>query len=496
MAVVFGYAQRHACSGDEAGCSTRDETAGISVSCARRGRPIFSFAGSSMEEFYRLTAAAAASAIRRRELTSEQLVASCLARIAEREPVLGAWAHLDSGYALAQARALDAAANRGEWTGALHGVPVGVKDIVDTADLPTENGTLIFAGRRPSADAAIVLNLKAAGAVILGKTVTTELAFFGPGKTRNPHNPEHSPGGSSSGSAAAVADFHVPMAIGTQTAGSIIRPASYCGVIGFKPTFGVVPREGVLEQSPPLDTIGGYARTAEDVAMLVEGMCGEIRRLGQGERPLTQTQHLRPSIGSSAAPASSTPTYRFAFIKTLAWPQGDNSMKQAFARLVTRLGNAVEEVELPPEFASTGGLQRAVQFRDIAKNYGPHLDAHPNVISAKLAEVIGQGRTVTDVEYAAALARRDDLYAALAPILACHDAILTPAASGPAPFGLVSTGSPAFNFLWTYLGMPAVSVPVLEADGLPLGVQVVGARGADAALIRVAEHMMRAVHRY
>lgn len=427
-----------------------------------------------MEEFYRLTAGAAASAIRRGELTSEQLVASCLARIAEREPVVGAWAHLDTAYALSQARSWDAAAKRGEWKGPLHGVPVGVKDIVDTAGLPTENGTPVFAGRRPSRDAAIVANLKSAGAVILGKTVTTELAFFGPGKTRNPHNRDHTPGGSSSGSAAAVADFHVPLAIGTQTAGSIIRPASYCGVIGFKPTFGIVPREGVLEQSPPLDTIGGYARTTEDVALLVGGMSGPPPRVGP--------EGCLRRVGEGSA--------RFAFIKTLAWPQGEDGMKQAFAHLIAHLGDHVDEVELPPEFAATGGLQRAIQFRDIAKNYGPYLDAHPNVISVKLAEVIGEGRTVTDAEYASALARRDDLTAALAPILSRYDAILTPAASGPAPRGLASTGSPAFNFLWTYLGMPAISLPLLETDGLPLGVQLVGARGEDAVFIKVAAKLM------
>jgi Asp-tRNA(Asn)/Glu-tRNA(Gln) amidotransferase A subunit family amidase len=474
MAEVFGYAQRHACSLVEADCSTRDETAGISVPGERCSRPFLSFAGSLMEEFYRLTASAAASAIRRGELTSEQLVASCLARIAEREPVVGAWAHLDTAFALSQARSSDAAAKRGEWKGPLHGVPVGVKDIVDTAGLPTENGTPVFAGRRPSRDAAIVTNLKAAGAVILGKTVTTELAFFGPGKTRNPHNPDHTPGGSSSGSAAAVADFHVPLAIGTQTAGSIIRPASYCGVIGFKPTFGILPREGVLEQSLPLDTIGGYARTTEDVAMLVEGMSGPPPRVEPEAR-------LR-RVGKESV--------RFAFIKTLAWPQGEDAMKQAFAHLVAHLGDCVDEVELPPEFAATGGLQRAIQFRDIAKNYGPYLDAHPNVISGKLAEVIGEGRTVSDAEYAAALARRDDLYAALTLILSRYDAILTPAASGPAPRGLASTGSPAFNFLWTYLGMPAISLPLLEANGLPLGVQLVGARGGDAGLLKVAKTLI------
>ena len=197
-----------------------------------------------------------------------------------------AWAHLDRDYALAQARAADTALREGKAAGPLHGVPVGIKDIIDTADLPTENGTTIFAGRRPTADASVVAQLKAAGAVILGKTVTTELAFFGPGKTRNPADPEHTPGGSSSGSAAAVADFHVPLALGTQTAGSMLRPASYCGCIGWKPTFGVISRTGVLAQSPPLDTIGGFARSIEDIALLDRLHDGGRRaRSGHGAAP-------------------------------------------------------------------------------------------------------------------------------------------------------------------------------------------------------------------
>ncbi len=215
----------------------------------------------------KLTAAEAAALIRSGALTSEAMVGALLARIAERDADVAAWAHLDRELALAEARAADLKQRSGAPLGPLHGVPVGIKDIIDTASLPTEYGSVIFAGRRPGQDASVVTQLRAAGAVILGKTVTTELAFYGPGKTRNPHNPAHTPGGSSSGSAAAVADFQVPLALGTQTAGSILRPASYCGVLGFKPTFGVVSRAGVLEQSSPLDTIGGYARSIEDIAL-------------------------------------------------------------------------------------------------------------------------------------------------------------------------------------------------------------------------------------
>lgn len=423
----------------------------------------------SRKALTRLSAIEAADAIRSFVITSEALVEASLQRIAEREPVVEAWAHLDRDYAIVQARALDLELKTSGPRGPLHGVPVGIKDIIDTAALPTEHGTQVFKGRRPAADATVVRNLIGAGAVILGKTVTTELAFFGPGKTRNPHNPAHTPGGSSSGSAAAVADFHVSLALGTQTAGSIIRPASYCGVVGFKPSFGVVPREGILEQSPPLDTIGGYARTVEDAGLLIAAMTGVApRRLAK----------------------PSGRTLRLGFVRTPVWDQGEPAMQAAMQAFVAAYAGVIDEVALPAAFDDTGGLQRAVQFRDIARNYGPHLDAHGGLLSAKLAEVIGIGRGVSDGEYAAALARREPLYDALAPLFAQYDAVLSPAAAGTAPVGLSSTGSPVFNFLWTYLGVPVLSLPLLEAGGLPLGVQAIGARGADDALLGTAAEIM------
>jgi Asp-tRNA(Asn)/Glu-tRNA(Gln) amidotransferase A subunit family amidase len=397
------------------------------------------------------------------------LVNDCLRRIAIREPVIGAWAHLDAEFACAQARAADAARAAGQPLGPLHGVPVAIKDIIDTTDLLTEHGTPAFAGRRPFHDAEVVRRLKAAGAIILGKTVTTELAFYGPGKTRNPADPTRTPGGSSSGSAAAVADFHVPLALGSQTAGSILRPASYCGVMGFKPTFGIIPLEGVIAQSPPLDTLGGYARSASDLALLTAVLSG--------------TPCALPNI--AARPL------RLAFVKTPAWPQGDESMRAAFERLARANTKIVDEIPMPGDFDGTGGLQRAVQFHDIAKNYGPIVDRHAAVMSAKLKEVIAEGRTVSDAEYHAATARREPLTQSLDPIFASYDAILTPAAQGAAPDGLSATGSPMFNFIWTYLGVPAISIPLLTIDGLPLGVQLVGPRGADARLLAVAGSAMQ-----
>src|SRR6476646_5195992 len=222
-----------------------------------------------------LTAAEAAQRIRDAVLTSEELVQACLERIRALEPKVQAWTFLDEEHALAQARAADERKRSGKPIGPLHGVPVGVKDIFDTADMPTENGTVLHQGRTPRADAAAVRSLRAAGAVILGKTVTTECAYFSPGKTRNPHNPEYTPGGSSSGSAAAVAAGMVPLALGSQTAGSTIRPASFCGVYGFKPTHGLIPRTGVLQLSRTLDHIGLFARSVDDIALIAEQLVGD-----------------------------------------------------------------------------------------------------------------------------------------------------------------------------------------------------------------------------
>ena len=221
-----------------------------------------------------LSAADAAREIREGRLTSQELVQSCLERIRELEPKVQAWTFLDEEHALAQARAADERKANGEPIGPLHGVPVGVKDIFDTADMPTENGTVLHRGRTPRRDAAAVAMLRAAGAVVLGKTVTTECAYFSPGKTRNPHNPEHTPGGSSSGSAAAVGCGMVPVALGSQTAGSVIRPAAFCGVYGYKPTHGLIPRTGVLQLSRSLDHVGFFSRTVEDLALLAEVLQG------------------------------------------------------------------------------------------------------------------------------------------------------------------------------------------------------------------------------
>lgn len=420
-----------------------------------------------------LGAVETAMAIRAGHVTARDMVNACLERISERDPAVAAWAHLDPARAFAQAEDADAAVTAGAPLGPLHGVPIGVKDVIDTQDYPTENGTPVFAGRCPDNDAAVVASLRAAGAIVLGKTVTTELAFFGPGKTRNPHDPQRTPGGSSSGSAAAVADGQVSLALGTQTAGSIIRPASYCGAIGFKPTFGLIARDGVLPQSSPLDTMGGYARSIEDIALLMDVLSGDTQ--------------LKLSAAIAAVETSTEP--RLAFVRTASWPQGDAEMHEAITAFAAKV-NAVE-IELSASFARGIKDQQTVQFRDIARNYGPILDANPGVMSKKLAEVIAQGWTVSDAQYDEALSARDPLNAEFDSLLGDFDAVLTPAAAGIAPIGLGATGTPAFNGLWTYLRVPTISMPLLNVVGMPLGVQAVSRRDGDANLLRVAQLLMR-----
>ena len=308
-----------------------------------------------------LGAAEAAQRIREGLLTSEELVQACLERIRQVEPTVQAWTFLDEQHALEQARSRDERKRSGQPIGPLHGVPVGVKDIIDTADMPTENGTVLHKGRAPRADAAVVASLRAAGAVILGKTVTTECAYFSPGKTRNPHNPEHTPGGSSSGSAAAVAASMVPLALGSQTAGSVIRPASFCGVYGFKPTHGLIPRTGVLQLSRTLDTIGAFARSIDDLALLLEQITG----YDDGD-PDTRPRAMVPFQNLSREEPPIPPL--LAFIKTPHWDRADADMRDAYGELVEALGERVEEVELFPSASDAWTWHKTIMEAEMTAN--------------------------------------------------------------------------------------------------------------------------------
>ena len=417
--------------------------------------------------------------------TAVELAAACLRRIADRDDAVQAWAFLDERHALAQAEAVDAYRRTGAPIGSLHGLPVGIKDIIDTRDLPTENGNALDRGRRPTDDAWLVARLRAAGAVILGKTVTTECAYLAPAKTRNPHDPERSPGGSSSGSAAAVASGMVPLAVGTQTGGSVIRPASFCGVVGFKPTFGLVPRTGVLRTSQHLDTVGTFARTIEDAAVLADAIAGQDHA-DPDTVPMAPPRLL--DIALSEPPVSP----QLAYVKTPAWSGIEPDCAEGFAELVEALGDRCDEVELPAVFAEGATAHRRIMLAEIAHNLRHYYDRGADRLAGETRAAVEEGRAISAAEYLSSLDWRNPLYAGVEEIFERYDAIFTPAAPGEAPAGLRSTGSSAFNVLWSLLGVPAVSLPLLSGrNGLPIGVQLVGRRGNDGRLLRTARWLAR-----
>jgi Asp-tRNA(Asn)/Glu-tRNA(Gln) amidotransferase A subunit family amidase len=438
-----------------------------------------------LTNLYAVSAGDGARLIRDGVITSEQLVQACLDRVAAVDKDVEAWAFLDPEHALAQARAADEWRLSGQPTGPLHGVPVGIKDIMDTADMPTECGSVLHAGRTPSRDATVVARLRGAGAVIMGKTVTTEFATRSPGKTRNPHNPAHTPGGSSSGSAAAVATGMVPLALGSQTAGSTIRPAAYCGVYGLKPTHGLVSRAGMLRLSRSVDHVGLFARSLDDLALLLEQLAGHDE-LDPDTRPRARV----PYRHVAAEPPPLEPM--FGLVKTSRWSDVDADACEAFGELVAALGARVEEVELSISAETTAAWHRDIVGAEMARNLEREWTSGRDRLSASLRERLERGRQVSAFDYLSALARLPELHASFTELFQQrYDALITPAAAGTAPAGLESTGDPAFCTLWTLTGLPALSLPIMRgANDLPLGVQLVGSRDADARLLRTARWLV------
>jgi Asp-tRNA(Asn)/Glu-tRNA(Gln) amidotransferase A subunit family amidase len=437
-----------------------------------------------------LTATEAARLIREGAITSQELVDACLTRIREREEDVQAWSFLDPDHAMDQAHAADEWRLSGRPTGPLHGVPIGVKDIIDTGDMPTEQGSVLYAGRTPSRDAAVVARLRAAGAVILGKTVTTEFATYTPGKTRNPHNPAHTPGGSSSGSAAAVAAGMVPLAVGSQTNGSVIRPAAFCGVYGFKPTRGLVPRTGVLRTSRSLDQLGVFARDIPDLALIAEQITG----FDEGD-PDTRPAARIPFTAVAAEEPPLPPM--FAFVKTPYWERAEGETREAFAELAAHLGQQTEELDLSASAAEAWDWHRTIMEAEMAHCLRREFAHGRDRLSEPLQAQLARGRLVSALDYQAALARVDPLHDGLVELFEQrYDAIVTPAAPGTAPKGLDSTGDPVFCTLWTLCGMPAITVPLMQgSEGLPLGIQLVGPRHGDARLLRTARWLVESVRR-
>jgi Asp-tRNA(Asn)/Glu-tRNA(Gln) amidotransferase A subunit family amidase len=429
-----------------------------------------------------LTATEAVAEIARGAVSAEDYARACLARIEALDGEIKAFAHLDREHVLAQACALDERRAQGYPTGPLHGVPVAIKDIIDTADYPTELGSPLAAGRRPWHDATVVAKLRAAGAVIIGKTVTTEFAYFHPGPTRNPHDRARTPGGSSSGSAAAVAAQMAPLALGTQTNGSVIRPAAFCGVFAVKPSHGLVSRAGVLRLSRTLDHVGAFARSLADLALILDVIAG-YDPADADTRPFAAPDFR--AVQSEKPPLPP----RFAFVRTPVWDRAEPETRAAFEELVAALGQSIAPVDLPQSLAEAWETHRTIMATEMAHNLAPLVArGEPSAVMRKLLD---HGKRVNAVDYLAAIAAAPRYAARLAEIFDEYDAIITPAAAGVAPKGLDATGDPAFCTLWTLTGLPSLSLPLLAGEGgLPLGVQLIGAAGRDARLLRTARALI------
>jgi Asp-tRNA(Asn)/Glu-tRNA(Gln) amidotransferase A subunit family amidase len=439
----------------------------------------------SEESLTALSATKAAAEIARGAISSEDYTRACLDRIAALEPKVQAFAHLDAEHALTQARERDEWRKSGRPIGPLHGVPVGIKDIIDTSDYPTECGSPALSGRRPRDDATVVARLRAAGAVIIGKTVTTEFAYFHPGKTRNPHDPERTPGGSSSGSAAAVAAEMVPIALGSQTNGSIIRPGAFCGVFAMKPTHGLVPRTGVLPLSRTLDHVGPFARSIEDLALALDVIAGHDAE-DPDTRPIAARNFRQTATEDFPLPP------RFAFVPTPVWNKADAETHEAFEGLVEELGEACFKFDLPERYAPAWEAHRVIMATEMAHNLGAIVDKGGETISKAMRDLIANGRKVTATQYLAAVAAAEPLRQGLNKLFEQEcTAIITPAAPGEAPKG-TATGNPAFCTLWTYVGLPAITVPLMTGEGgMPVGVQLIGPSGDDARLLRTASALVK-----
>ncbi len=419
-----------------------------------------------MNKLHTLSAVEAARQIAQLTLSAQAYARACLERIAEREPLVQAFAYLNPEQVLAQARALDA----GAIMGPLHGIPVAVKDIFDTFDMPTEYGSAGSQGHRPVADAAVVALTRHLGGIIIGKTVTTEFATFPAGKTHNPLNPAHTPGGSSSGSAAGVADGMFPLAYGTQTAGSVIRPAAYCGVTGYKPSFGLLARGGVKTGSDTLDTVGLFSRGIEDAAFFIAALA---------RRPELQ---LKPWPGTAP---------RVGLCKGFQWSRVQPEMAAAMesaAIALAKAGAKVSEITLPARFEGMAMAQATIMSYEGGANRADDVLRHGDKMDPRLAEQCRKGLAVAGSDYAAARTLARECRAQLADAFGDCDVLLAAAAPGEAPEGIAYTGDPIMNGVWTLLYTPCVSVNAGKGPkGLPVGLQVVGRIADDARTLSAAD---------
>ena len=430
------------------------------------------------------TATAIRQAIQDGEITSEEIVRGCLGQITATEDTVKAWIYLDPDGAIKQAQELDALRQSGRMYGTLHGIPIGLKDIFDVAGMPCELGSQVHIGRMPEVDCTVTSKLKEAGAVIMGKTVTTEFALRTPGKTTNPHNESHTPGGSSSGSAAAVAAGQVPVAIGSQTNGSVIRPASFCGVFGVKPSFGMISRSGVLETSKTLDHVGVFGRSLEDVALVSDAITGyDIQDSATYARPKPRLldgcnlkDHNKPG---------------FAFLNLPYSDRISDETRNGFKELNEVLGIQITEIDLPKQCEPYIAHHRIIHEYELLDGLKADYERCPEKFSPQITEVLERAKTYSEDQYTESLGVRDIAQRYFEEFFYEFDAILTPAATGIAPEGLTFTGDTICNTIWTFAGLPCLTLPLLSGESeMPIGVQLVGPLEGDASLCHSAQWLL------
>ena len=433
-----------------------------------------------MIDIFTLKAEELALKIKDAQLTSVEICEKYIERINKFEKDVKAWAHFDKKLLLEKAVEADEYRRSGKPLGPLHGVPVAVKDIVGTLDMPTECGTVIRKGKSYSQNAEIVDLLLAAGAIVMGKTATAELAYLGPPKTTNPHDHSRTPGGSSSGSAAAVASFMAPLSIGSQTGGSIIRPASYCGVVGYKPTYGLISRNGVLKTSEKLDHIGVFGRSVEDVALL-------SKILIKKDNFDSATVHY--SAENMLEETKKGPLFepKFIFYKTDYWKNIEKKSREAFEYFIKSFKKNIEVFDNPSYFKDIHKYHQIMYETDLANNFGLYYKKYKKKLSKPMQDAIVKGNKHSAKEYAEALDFMKRSYESYEEVFEDYHGVLSPASPGVAPKSLKTTGSAEFNKVWSYLGTPCISLPLLQGDAnMPLGVQLTGAKYDDHRFLGIA----------
>ena len=433
-----------------------------------------------MIDIFSLKAEELSLKIKDAQLTSVEICEKYIERINKFEKNVKAWAHFDKKLLLEKAADADEYRRSGKPTGPLHGIPVAVKDIVGTLDMPTECGTVIRKGKSYSQNAEIVDLLLAAGAIVMGKTATAELAYLHPPKTTNPNDHSRTPGGSSSGSAAVVASFMAPLSIGSQTGGSIIRPASYCGVVGYKPTYGLISRNGVLKTSEKLDHIGVFGRSVEDVALLSKVLIKKDNFDSATIHYSTENMLIETKKGPLFEP-------KFIFYKTDYWKNIEKKSREAFEYFIKSFKKNIEVFDTPSYFKDIHKYHQIMYETDLANNFGLYYKKYKKKLSKPMQDAIVKGNKHSAKEYAEALDFMKRSYESYEEVFEDYHGVLSPSSPGVAPKSLKSTGSAEFNKVWSYLGTPCISLPLLQGEAnMPLGVQLTGAKYDDHRFLGIA----------